>query len=297
MKSKNGHPSHLEMVTNETRLARKPEHRRSTRMRFPQLGVVWARLQKRFVQTSPRVGPMAQGSPKLAMLGGANLFLALCTVLPAQTQAAKTPYPAMAPIDQYLMTDRSAEISLAQSAAPESISRDATVLVLGKQGYETAIVGKNGFTCLVERSWMSPFDSPDFWNPKLRGPVCYNPPAVLSILPYTIYRTKLVLAGLSKAQMKESIKGAVAKRELRIPQPGAMSYMMAKDGYLGDSVGHWHPHLMFHIPKTDGASWGANLPGSPVLLDDDHLDIPEPQTVFLVPVGRWSDGTPAHKEM
>ena len=28
---------------------------------------------------------------------------------------------------------------------------------------------------------------------------------------------------------------------------------------------HWHPHLMFHIPKTDAATWGANLPGSPVV--------------------------------
>jgi hypothetical protein len=234
--------------------------------------------------------------PKSALLGTANLILALCAVLPTRAQDAKTPYPAMAPLDQYLM-DRSAEISLARSAAPEAISRDATVLVLGKQGYETAIVGKNGFTCLVERGWVSPFDSPDFWNPKLRGPVCYNPAAVRSILPYRFNRTKLVLAGLSKEQMKESIKEAVAKRELPIPAPGAMSYMMAKDGYLGDSAGHWHPHLMFHIPRTDGASWGANLPGSPVMINDEYTDIPEPETVFLVPVGKWSDGTAAHKEM
>jgi hypothetical protein len=195
------------------------------------------------------------------------------------------------------MSDRSAEISLARSAAPEAVSRDATVLVLGKHGYETAINGTNGFTCLVERSWMCPFDQPEFWNPKMRGPVCYNPAAVRSILPYTINRTKLVFAGLSKAQMKESIKAAVAKHELPIPEAGAMSYMMAKGGYLNDSAGHWHPHLMFHIPKVDGATWGANLPGSPVLLDDQNVDVPEPETIFLVPVGKWSDGTPAHKDM
>jgi hypothetical protein len=235
--------------------------------------------------------------PKIASLGTAGLLLLLCTVLPAGAQDAKNPYPAMAPIDQYLMADRSAEVALAQSAAPDSISRDATVLVLGKNGYETAIEGKNGFTCLVERSWMSPLDSPDFWNPKIRGPVCYNPAAVRTILPYTINRTRLVFAGLSKAQMKESIMSAVAKSALPIPEPGAMSYMMAKGGYLGDGVGHWHPHLMFHILKTGGASWGANLPGSPVMLNEDFLDIPEPETIFLVPVGRWSDGTAAHKEM
>jgi hypothetical protein len=233
---------------------------------------------------------------KLVRLGSAYLALALGTVLMAQAEQAKTPYPAMAPLDQYLIADRSAEISLARSAAPEAISRDATVLVLGKNGYETAIEGTNGFTCLVERSWMSPLDSPDFWNPKLRGPICYNPQAVRSILPYTVNRTKLILAGRSKAQMKENIVSAVAKHELPVPAPGAMSYMLAKDGYLGDGVGHWQPHLMFHVPKTDGASWGANVICSPVVLNDEFVDVPEPETIFMVPVGQWSDGTAVQRK-
>jgi hypothetical protein len=222
------------------------------------------------------------------------LPLALCVLPVVRAQEATARYPAMAPIERYLMADRSAEIALARSAAPDAISRDATVLVLGKDGYETAIDGKNGFTCLVERGWMSPFDSPDFWNPRIRGPVCYNPPAVRSILPYTLNRTKLVLAGAAKAEMHERIVAAVATRELPAPEPGAMSYMMAKDGYLSDSDGHWHPHLMFHIPKTDGATWGANLPGSPVVFNDQFTDVPEPEIIFLVPVGRWSDGTAPH---
>jgi hypothetical protein len=225
------------------------------------------------------------------------LPFALCAFSTAQAQDAKAPYPAMAPIDQYLMADRNAEIALARSSAPDAISRDATVLVLGKNGYETVVDGKNGFTCLVERSWMCPFDSPDFWNPKIRGPVCYNPAAVRSILPYTFNRTKLVLAGVPKAQIHESIVAAVAKGELPTPEPGAMSYMMAKDGYLADANGHWHPHLMFHILKVDGSSWGANLPGSPIVYNDQFTDVPEPEIIFLVPVARWSDGSPGHKEM
>lgn len=232
----------------------------------------------------------------IALLGFAAVAI-LGVAWQVVAEDAKTPYPSMAPLNQYLMADRNAEIALAQSAAPEVISSDATVLVFGKQGYETASAGKNGFTCLVERSWMSPLDSPEFWNPKLRGPICYNPPAVRSVLPYTIHRTKLVLAGQSKAQMKESIKAALARKGLPMPEPGAMSYMMSKDGYLGDSVAHWHPHLMFHIPKTDGVSWGANVPGSPVLLNDAFRDVPEPETIFMVLVGRWSDGTTAPKEM
>ncbi len=219
------------------------------------------------------------------------LPLVLSVVPLAQAQDAKVQYPAMATIDQYLIGGRAAEIALARSAAPEPIARDATVLVLGTKGYETAIEGKNGFTCLVERSWMSPFDNPDFWNPRVRGPVCYNPAASRSVLPYTLNRTKLALAGVSKAEMHQSIVTAVAKGELRSPEPGAMSYMMAKDGWLSGAHGHWHPHLMFHIPKTDGASWGANVPGSPVLFDDGSTDVPEPEIVFFVPVAKWSDGT------
>jgi hypothetical protein len=224
------------------------------------------------------------------------LPLALSVPPAVRAQDAKAPYPAMEPLEQYLMADRGAEIALARSSAPEAIARDATVLVLGRNGYETAAEGKNGFTCLVERGWMCPFDNPDFWNPKLRGPVCYNPAAVRSILPYTLNRTKLVLAGVSKARMHEMIVDAVAKGELPVPEIGAMSYMMAKSGYLSDSAGHWHPHLMFHIPKTDAATWGANLPGSPIVIDDEHTDVPEPEIIFLVPVAKWSDGTPAHKE-
>ena len=67
--------------------------------------------------------------------------------------------------------------------------------------------------------------------------------------------------------------------------------MLSKESYLNDQVGHWFPHLMFHIPKTDGASWGANLDGSPVVLDPRL--VPEPETIFFVPVGKWSDGTAA----
>ena len=206
-------------------------------------------------------------------------------------QDAKSPYPSMAPLDQYLMNDRNAEIALARTAAPKSISDDATVMVLARHGYETAVNGKNGFVCIVDRAWSSPFDSPEFWNPKNRSPTCYNPAAARSVLPYTFKRVELVLAGLTNPQMLERIKAAVANKELPTPEPGAMSYMLSKESYLNDKAGHWVPHLMFHIPKTDGASWGANLDGSPVLVDTRI--VPEPETTFYVPVANWSDGTPA----
>jgi hypothetical protein len=209
----------------------------------------------------------------------------------AQAQDAKAPYPSMAPLDQYLM-EQKAEIALARSAAPESISKDADVLVLGRHGYETAIKGKNGFVCLVQRSWTAGIDDPEFWNPKARSPMCYNAPAVRSYLPQTIRKTELILAGRSKAQMSENIKAALDKKELAAPESGAMCYMLSKQGYLNDHAGHWHPHLMFYFPLTDPPNWGADLPGSPILGDKDTLGR---LTVFLIPVGEWSDGTAAPK--
>jgi hypothetical protein len=227
----------------------------------------------------------------------ASKALALVVVLggfwQAQAQAAKTLYPNMAPLEQYLITDRNAETALARSAAPDSISRDATVLVLGRHGYETVVDGKNRFVCVVERAWMSPSDHPEFWNPKLRGPICFNPPAVRSILPLTIKRTVWVLAGLSKAQIMDNLKTTVDRKELPPLEPGAMSYMMSKRAYLTDEDGHNMSHLMIYTPLTQGATWGADLPGSPVMLGGQFQGAPEPITVFLVPVEKWSDGTAA----
>jgi len=221
---------------------------------------------------------------------GTFMLVVLSAAWQAQAQDAKVPYSGMATLDRYLITDRNAEIALARSAAPAAISTDAEVLVLGRHGYETAVKGKNGFVCVVERSWMSPFDHPEFWNSKLRGPICFNPPAARSVLPFTLKRTQFVLAGLSKAQMIDGIKAGVQKKELPRLEAGAMCYMMSSQGYLSDSGGHWVPHLMFYVPQTEGTTWGADVPDSPVMLGPQ---LPEPVTVFMIPVHNWSDGTAA----
>ena len=209
-----------------------------------------------------------------------------------QAQAPNTAYSNMAPFDQYLMADRNAEIALARSAAPEAISREAKILVLGRHGYETAAEGKNGFVCVVERGWMSPSDAPEFWSPKIRGPICFNPPAARSVLPTTLERTELVLAGRTKAEIIEGNKAAFEKGGLPPLEPGAMSYMMSKDAYLTDGNDHNLAHLMFYAPPLDGRAWGADLPKSPIMLIPQFKGA-QPIDVFIVPVGRWSDGSAA----
>src|SRR5437899_8276477 len=140
------------------------------------------------------------------------LIISICFLVP-KAAAQSDKYPKMAPVDQYLM-ERDAEILLARSAAPDSISSEATILVLGRQGYETAVRGKNGFVCLVERSWMAAFDSPEYWNPKVRGAECLNAQAARSIVPIAELRTRMVMAGHSKAEIVSTLKAAFANRQI-----------------------------------------------------------------------------------
>jgi hypothetical protein len=219
------------------------------------------------------------------------VFLALA-VAPGGTQPARAeadPYPAMAPIDQYLISDQNAEIALARSAAPASIADGATVMVLGRQGYTTAVQGTNGFLCYVERSWAHDTDHPEFWNPKARTPNCFNAVAASSVAQLYLMKTRLVLAGKSKVEIAQAITAALDSGELPALAPGGMCYMMSKEQYINDEGHSWHPHVMFYAAGDAVKNWGANLPGSPVLAAYD----PQARlTTFFVVVHNWSDGTP-----
>ena len=203
-------------------------------------------------------------------------------------QASHTPESRIGPIDQYLM-GRNDEIALARTAAPAEISRDATILVLTRHGYETAVKGTNGFACLVERAWAGPLPSVNF-SPKNRAPLCLNPQAVHFVLPTDYKRTEWALAGESKEQIIESTKTAYAKGDLPPFEPGAIAYMMSKEACLNAKCGNL-AHVMFYTPPIDNKTWGADVPNSPILSFSQGP--PEPFNIYLFPTGRWSDGTSA----
>ncbi len=199
-------------------------------------------------------------------------------------------YTVAAPMKEYLIADREMEIALARSAAPASIANGAEVLVLEHEGYVTAVKGGNGFVCLVERAWAKTTDDAEFWNPKMRAPLCVNAPAARGYLPIVMMKTRLVLAGKSKAEIGVALKSAKEKKEVPALEPNAMCYMMSRQQYLSDEDKAWHPHMMWFVPEDAVKSWEANLAGVPVYagyVPEDRM------TVFMIKVGHWSDGTAA----
>jgi hypothetical protein len=227
------------------------------------------------------------------------LAFALEVVLPdagrqAVAQTGKTAYPAMAPLDQYLISDEKSEIALARSAAPNSISDGAEVMVLGREGYKTAVKGTNGFLCIVERSWAQGSDDAEYWNPKMRAPHCFNAQAARSFAVIYLMKTRLVLAGQSRVEVAREIAAALDKRELPALEPGAMAYMMSKQQYLSDRAKNWHSHAMFFFAGDTAKSWAADDPNSPVMVAND----PEQRvTILFVLADKWSDGTAASTSM
>jgi hypothetical protein len=205
-------------------------------------------------------------------------------------QSGATRYAAMAPLNEYLMPE-DAEIALARSAAPRSVSENADVMVLKRAGYVTAAKGSNGFLCIVERSWANSSDSPEFWNPKLRSPNCFNASAARTFVQIYLMKTRWVFEGKSKTEIGQATASALDGKELPPLAPNSMCYMMSKEQYLNDEGKAWHPHVMFFVAGDAAAkNWGANLPGSPIIAVGD----PEERvTILMVPLGHWSDGTPA----
>jgi hypothetical protein len=214
----------------------------------------------------------------------------LCFVAACSAPAYAATYPSRAPVAEYMMASPAEEIALARSAAPPPISANAEILVLGPTGYTTAVKGKNGFVCLVERAWDAEFVNPVFWNPHNRGPDCLNPAAARSVLPHMLERTRWALEGLPIAEMRKRTEAEVAAKTYVLPEPGAMAYMLSKQQYLSDDAHAWHPHLMFFLAASD-SDMGANLPGSPMI--HPYPPAPDPVTTYLVAVRTWSDGTDA----
>jgi hypothetical protein len=206
-------------------------------------------------------------------------------VVAPSPQALATLYREMAPIEAYVGTNEAEEVALARSAAPSAISHDAEILAFDANGYHRVISGTNGWTCLLQRSWNNQFSDPEFWNPKIRVPICFNAAASRTVLPVYLQRTLLVLA-------KRSLSAVVAvasNQSVPDPDPGSLAIMMSKHSYVGDALGTLGPHVMVFLPDVSAEAWGANLDGVPITsAPGDKPSI----TIFFLGTRRWADGSP-----
>jgi hypothetical protein len=190
----------------------------------------------------------------------------------AAMMAQEAKYP---PLSEYKM-DRDAEMALAKSAAPQAISDRATIRVLTKSGYQTAHEGDNGFVCMVMRGFtgaptFTPVQIRAFitYDAKTRAPICFNPQAVRTVLPYYELRTKLGFEGKTPDQIAEGVQAAYAKGEIPKRTEVSFAYMWSADQVLGPA-GHWHPHLMVYLPYYENSMLGNNdIPGMLPFVSDD----------------------------
>jgi len=218
-----------------------------------------------------------------------NLTVVLAFLLAALDAAVLAQNPKYPPISEYMMTPE-AEIGLARSAAPESVSAHATVKILTTSGYKVAAQGDNGFTCLVMRGWSAPTYTPAqfrdlVYDATVRAPICFNPPAAKEVLPYYELRSKLGMEGKTPDQISESVQAAYARGQLPRRDEVGFAYMWSADQNLGTGIGHWHPHMMIFAPYYDNSLLGNNEFGGalPQLSDDAG-------TPFAVVVIRVDDG-------
>jgi hypothetical protein len=192
-----------------------------------------------------------------------------------------------------LIADRPTEIALARTAAPPNVSGNATIMVLAPKGYVEAARGTNGFTCIVMRSFAAAPDDPNFWNPHVIAPHCFNPPAARTVLPAQLAQIDWALAGATPAELKARIKDAYAGKRFPMPAAGAMAYMLSPKQHLSDTDPHWMPHLMFYYDRALTATTFGAGGGSAPIIDATAGDPNGPMQVIYIPIRTWSDGTPA----
>jgi hypothetical protein len=213
-----------------------------------------------------------------------RVLVFLLASLNAGTVWAQVPgYP---PLSEYMMPPDS-EIALAKSAAPANISDRATIKVLTTSGYQVAREGDNGFVCMVMRGWAAPTYTPAqfrdlVYDAKVHAPICFNPAASRTVLPYYELRSKFGIEGKTPDQIAEGLQAAYVKGELPKREGVSFAYMWSADQYLASGVGHWHPHMMVFSPYYENSMLGGNPFGAPLPLVTD--DAGTPFAVVVIPV-------------
>ena len=172
--------------------------------------------------------------------------LALLMFVPVLAVYADSVLPA---VSEFLM-EQDREIALARSAAPDRVSKDATIMVLGENGYETAIEGTNAFVCIVMRSWGNPTHDHEYlYMPDLIVPECLDVNAVKTILPVQLFRAELGTKLTPPAEIEAAVMEGFRSGRFRRTESVSFSYMLSAGMMFGD--GRQGPaHIMIYLPDN-----------------------------------------------
>ncbi len=159
------------------------------------------------------------------------------------------PAPASAQHAGEAMT-RAEEVALAEGAGPPSLVADATIYVLGDQGYEIARRGSNGASCLVSRDRVDTLE-----------PLCFDAEGTQAILPVHLERGRMRAAGASDKEIEERVRAGFETGEYGPPSRAGIAYMLSEHNkvFNGTEVIGYPPHIMVYSPYLANADIGADM--------------------------------------
>jgi hypothetical protein len=140
---------------------------------------------------------------------------------------------------------------------------------------------------MVMRGWAAPTYTPTqfrnlVYDATVRAPICFDPAASRTVMPYYELRSKLGMEGKTPDQIAESVQAAYVTGKLPKRESVSFAYMWSADQSLGPGIGAWHPHMMIFAPYYENSMLGGNEFGHALPQVSD--DAGTPFTVVVIPV-------------
>ena len=178
----------------------------------------------------------------------------------------------------------SAEVVLALTAAPATLTAGADIYVWHDGHFVKARTGSTGVACMVSR------------DPRVGGifPMCFDPEAARTQMPEEMMRTELKTRGLADTAIERQVAAAFAHGTLHHPTRPADMYMMSSHQLLTVSdakgthlVGAWRPHVMIYLPQTSVGQFALGVDGEAGPVSAPFVDAGGVQLIVQVP--HWED--------
>lgn len=146
-------------------------------------------------------------------------------------------------------TPRDVQIQLAESAAPKEVSSAATILVLGKNGYEVGRKGTNGFTCLISRQLVNTLE-----------PECYDAEGTATTVKKDMFIEEQRAKRVSEEQIEKQVEAGYKSGKFKAPRRAGIVYMMSPYNRVlnpqNNKIIRFPGHLMFYAPNLTAKDVG-----------------------------------------